>query len=232
MPAHPRIDLATLDRAGLARLIDHTLLRPDATPGQIALLCNEAEHLGVGAVCVSPSRLPLPHPGLAADIAVCTVIGFPTGSHRTATKVAEAEQAVADGATELDVVIDRGLAASGRWADVEADLAAVRAAAPDPVVLKVIIEAAALPSREAIVAACRAAEAAGADYVKTSTGFAEEGGASLTDVRIMAEAVGERLGVKAAGGIRSVEQALALVEAGATRLGCSASRRILEAFPT
>ena len=217
-----------MDRAALAKMIDHTLLSPQATPGQMAMFCGDAVNLGVHAVCVPPNRLPLPHPSLPPEIATCTVIGFPSGAHRTEIKVAEALQAVADGATELDVVIDQGFAAAGLWAKVAADIAAVRDAVPSPLVLKVIIESAALPSREAIVAACRAAEDAGADFVKTSTGFSPAGGASLADVRIMAEAVGGRLGVKASGGIRSTEAALALIDAGATRLGCSATSQILD----
>ena len=220
--------MAPMDRAELARLIDHTLLAPDATPGQIALLCTEATELGVKAVCVSPNRLPLPTPDLPPAIAVATVIGFPSGAHHTSIKVAEAARAVADGADEVDMVIDLGLAASGMWDAVQADIAAVRAAVPAPTVLKVIIESAMLRAPARIVAACRAAEAAGADFVKTSTGFHPSGGASLEAVSVMAETVGGRLGVKASGGIRDAATALAMVDAGATRLGCSASRAILD----
>jgi deoxyribose-phosphate aldolase len=217
-----------MQRAELARMIDHTLLAPTATPGQIAMFCGEATELGVAAVCVSPSRLPLAHHALPADIAVCTVIGFPSGAHRSEAKAAEARQALADGATELDLVIDLGLATAGMWREVEADIAAVRAVVPAPATLKVIIESAALLDDDAIVAACQAAEEAGADYVKTSTGFHPEGGASLHAVELMARTVGGRLGVKASGGIRDTAAALAMVDAGATRLGCSASRAILE----
>ena len=209
-------------------MIDHTLLAPEATPGQVALLCGEASVLGVGAVCVSPNRLPLPPDALPASTAVCTVIGFPSGAHRSEAKAAEAVQAVADGATELDVVIDLGWAMAGLWDRVEADIAAVRAVVPAPLLLKVIIESAALPDDRAIVAACEAAEAAGADFVKTSTGFHRAGGATLGAVSLMAKTVDGRLGVKASGGIRDAETALAMVDAGATRLGCSASRAILE----
>ena len=216
-----------MERAELARMIDHTLLDPAATPGQVALLCGEASVLGVGAVCVAPNRLPLPQGGLPDTTAVCTVIGFPSGAHRPEAKAAEAVQAVADGATELDMVIDLGWAMAGLWDRVEADIAAVRAAAPDSL-LKVIIESAALADDRAIVTACHAAEAAGADFVKTSTGFHPAGGASLGAVALMAETVGGRLGVKASGGIRDAATALAMVDAGATRLGCSASRAILE----
>lgn len=219
-----------MERAELARMIDHTLLDPAATPGQIALLCGEASVLGVGAVCVSPNRLPLPQGGLPDGTAVCTVIGFPTGAHRSEAKAAEARQAIADGATELDVVIDLGWAMAGLWDRVEADIAAVRAAAPSPVLLKVIIESAALADDRAIVSACHAAESAGADFVKTSTGFHPAGGATLGAVALMAETVGGRLGVKASGGIRDATTALAMIDVGATRLGCSSSRTILESL--
>ena len=217
-----------MDRAQLARMIDHTLLAPAASPGQVALLCGEAIDLGVAAVCVAPNRLPLPVGGLPPEIAVCTVIGFPTGAHRSEIKAAEAVRAVADGATELDMVIDLGWASSGLWDRVEADIAAVRAVLPSPLLLKVIIESAALEFDDAIVAACRAAEAAGADFVKTSTGFHPAGGATLEAVALIAATVDGRLGVKASGGIRDTSAALAMVDAGATRIGCSASRTILE----
>lgn len=216
-----------MDRAGLASIIDHTLLAPDATPGQIAMFCGEATALGVGAVCVSPNRLPLPARALAAGVGTVAVVGFPSGAHRRELKAAEAAQAVADGATEVDVVIDLGLAAAGLWSRITDDLGVVRAALPSPVVLKVIIEAAAL-DHDAIVAACQAAEDAGADFVKTSTGFHSAGGASLADVELMAATVDGRLGVKAAGGIRDARTALAMVDAGATRLGCAATRAILD----
>lgn len=217
-----------MDRAELARLIDHTLLAPDATPSQIEGLCAEAADLGVKAVCVSPNRLPLAPDALPPSIATATVIGFPSGAHRSSIKAAEAARAVADGAHEVDMVIDLGLASAGLWDGVQADIAAVRAAVPAPTVLKVIIESAYLGRRESIVAACRAAEDAGADFVKTSTGFHPAGGATVEAVALMAATVGGRLGVKASGGIRDVAAAVAMVEAGATRLGCSASRTILD----
>lgn len=215
-----------MDRATLARMLDHTLLKPEATRDDVAALCAEAAELGVAAVCVSPSMLPLPaSPG--EGVAVCTVVGFPSGAHRSAAKAGEAELAVDDGATEVDMVVDLGLVKAGDWGAVQADVAAVRAATADRALLKVILESAALTDDE-IVAACRAAEAAGADYVKTSTGFHPSGGASEHAVRLMAETVGGRLGVKASGGIRDAETALRMVEAGATRIGCSASRAILD----
>jgi deoxyribose-phosphate aldolase len=214
-----------MDRATLARVIDHTLLRPEATDAEVAALCAEATDLGVAAVCVSSGRLPLLAPP-AADIAVAAVIGFPSGAHPSGVKAVEAARAVDAGATELDLVVDLGLVRAGEWSAVEADVAAVRSAAPSAV-LKVIVESAALVGDE-LEACCQAAEDAGADYVKTSTGFHPAGGATIDAVARMAAAVGGRLGVKASGGIRDAATALAMVEAGATRLGCSATRAILD----
>lgn len=214
-----------MDRPTLAAMIDHTLLKPEATAEDVVALCEEATDLGVAAVCVSPSMLPITE-GLGVGIDVCTVIGFPSGAHQPAVKAHEAEVAVDAGATELDMVINLGLAVAGEWSALQDDIGAVRAAA-GPALLKVIIESAALTDDQ-IVAACQAAEAAGADYVKTSTGFHPTGGASVEAVRLMAQTVGGRLGVKASGGIRDAATALAMVEAGATRIGCSASRAILD----
>jgi deoxyribose-phosphate aldolase len=214
-----------MDRATLAAMIDHTLLRPEATDEDVAHLCAEATELGVAAVCVSPSRLPLASPP-GGDVAVAAVVGFPSGAHPSAAKAAEAEAAAAAGADELDVAVDLGLVRAGGWTAVVAELAAVRAAAP-AVLLKVIVESAALEGEE-LEACCRAAEDAGADYVKTSTGFHPAGGASVEAVARMAAAVDGRLGVKASGGIRDAATALAMVDAGATRLGCSATRAVLD----
>ena len=210
----------------LAPLVDHTLLAPAATDADVRALCEEAAELGVAAVCVSPSRLPLAPDLLPPTMAVAAVVGFPSGAHVPAAKAREAELAVAAGASELDVVIDLGAAVAAEWHRVEAEVAAVRAAAPRPTVVKVIIEAAALGD-EAIADACRAAEAGGADMVKTSTGFHPAGGATVEVVRLMLATVGDRLGVKAAGGIRDAATARAMVAAGASRLGCSATRAVL-----
>jgi deoxyribose-phosphate aldolase len=212
----------TPTRSEVAGMVDHTLLKPEATAAQVAALCDEARALGVLAVCVSPSMLPLDGAGLV----VATVCGFPSGKHTSAVKAVEAAAAVGAGADEVDMVIDVGAAVAGEIDAVRADIAAVRAAVPTPVVLKVIIESAALDD-DTIVAVCRAAEAAGADFVKTSTGFHPAGGASAHAVRLMAETVGGRLGVKASGGIRSTETALEMVAAGATRLGLSGSATVL-----
>ena len=214
-----------MDRTTLATMIDHTLLKPEATAAEVEALRVEATALGVAAVCVSPSLLPITV-GLGPGIGVATVIGFPSGAHQPAVKAHEAEVAVDAGATELDMVLNLGLAAAGEWRAVGEDIAAVRAASGG-VLLKVILETGALTDHD-IVAACLAARTAGADYVKTSTGFHPSGGATVEAVSLMARTVGPALGVKASGGIRDAATALAMVDAGATRIGCSASRAILD----
>lgn len=221
---------ATITRTALARMIDHTLLAPEATDDDVTRLAREAGRLGVGAICVSPSRLPLVPGVLAHGIAVAAVTGFPSGAHPAAVKTAEAAAAVAAGASEIDMVIDLGAALQDRWAQITAEVAAVRAAVGASVVLKVIIETAVIgPGR--IAAACQAAEAGGADFVKTSTGFHKAGGATVEAVAAMASAVGGRLGVKASGGIRTAGTALAMITAGATRIGASATAAILDGLP-
>ncbi|MFD4430772.1 deoxyribose-phosphate aldolase [Nocardia sp. NPDC058497] len=215
-----------LTRADVAAMIDHTLLAPEATPAEVEALIAEARKLGVYAICVSPSMLPLRAPGLV----VATVAGFPSGKHHSLVKGAEARLAVDQGAAEVDMVIDVGAALAGDFNAVLSDVITVREATTDRgVVLKVIIESAALTD-EAIVGACRAAEQGGADFVKTSTGFHPAGGASVHAVRLMAETVGGRLGVKASGGIRTAEDAAAMIAAGATRLGLSKSAAVLDGF--
>ncbi|WP_255450274.1 deoxyribose-phosphate aldolase [Skermania sp. ID1734] len=213
----------TYDRATVAKLIDHTLLKPEATAEDVQALVDEATELGVYAVCVSPAMLPVHADGLV----IATVAGFPSGKHHSLVKGAEARLAVEQGAREVDMVIDIGAAVAGDYNAVLADILTVREAVGRDVVLKVIIESAAL-SDEAIVGCCRAAARAGADFVKTSTGFHPAGGATVAAVRLMADTVGGRLGVKASGGIRTAEQAIALLEAGATRLGLSGSRAVLD----
>ena len=216
----------TISRTDLARMIDHTLLRTDATPEQVSALVAEARKLGTFSVCVSPSMLPIADP--LGSVKVATVCGFPSGNHTPAAKAWEAAESSRLGADEVDMVINIGLLKHHRPDLVEAEIAAVRAATTG--LLKVIIESAALTDAE-IVEACRAAEAAGADFVKTSTGFHPAGGASVPAVRLMAETVGGRLGIKASGGIRDYATAAAMVEAGATRLGLSGSRAILDDAP-
>jgi len=216
--------------AEVAAMIDHTLLKPEATAADVAALCAEAADLGAFSICVSPSRLPLPAGLLPPTVKVATVCGFPSGAHHDAVKAAEAAASVEHGADEVDMVVDLGLVKAGEWAAVTAQIGAVRAAVPAPALLKVIIESAALTDEE-IVAACRASEEAGADFVKTSTGFHPSGGASERAVRLMAETVGGRLGVKASGGIRTADAAVAMIRAGATRLGLSGTRAVLDGLP-
>jgi deoxyribose-phosphate aldolase len=218
----------TPSRGELAALVDHTLLKPEATEADVIALVDEAAALGVYAVCVSPSMVPVAV--AAGGVRVAAVAGFPSGKHVPAVKAQEAAQAVASGASEVDMVIDVGAALAGELDAVRSDIAAVRAAVPD-VVLKVIVESAVLlgdSDGRTLVEVCRAAEDAGADFVKTSTGFHPAGGASVRAVALMAETVGGRLGVKASGGIRTAADALAMVDAGATRLGLSGTRAVLD----
>ncbi len=207
-------------------MIDHTLLAPEATPADVAATVETARELGVYAVCLSPSMLPVRAPGLA----VATVAGFPSGKHHSLVKGTEARFAVDQGAAEIDMVIDIGAAVAGDYNAVLADIVTVREAIEDRAVLKVIIESAAL-SDDTIVEVCRVAERAGADFVKTSTGFHPAGGADVRAVRLMAETVGGRLGIKASGGIRTAAAAAELIAAGATRLGLSRSAEVLAGFP-
>ncbi len=218
----------TLSRSDVARLMDLTLLKPEATPEQVAALCTEANELGVGAVCVSPSHISIVAAALDDGIAPCTVVGFPSGAVDARIKAMEAAFAFAAGATEIDMVAALGLIKSGDWEALEADIAEVASAVPNAL-LKVILETAVLTDRE-IVEACRIARSAGADFVKTSTGFHPSGGASIEAVRLMAETVGDDLGVKASGGIRDAATARAMLDAGATRLGVSAGAAILAAW--
>ncbi|MGO3361994.1 MAG: deoxyribose-phosphate aldolase [Corynebacterium sp.] len=211
------------NRDDLAKLIDHTLLKPEATAADVSALAAEAGELGTYSICVSPSHLPVDVPD---GVHVATVVGFPSGAVKAEVKSAEAARAVSDGAGEVDMVINIALAKEGRFDDLTREIEAVRGAVPKPGVLKVIIESAALGDAE-IVSACESAEKAGADFVKTSTGFHPAGGASVHAVRLMHQTVGGRLGIKASGGIRSLEAAERMIAAGATRLGLSASAAIL-----
>ncbi len=215
-------------RARLAALVDHTLLKPEATDADVAALVAEAAELGVYAVCVSPSMVPVAVK--AGGVRVAAVAGFPSGKHVSAVKAHEAARAVASGASEIDMVIDVGAALAGDVDAVRSDIEAVRAAVP-AAVLKVIVESAVLLDQadgRTLAEVCRAAEDAGADFVKTSTGFHPAGGASVRAVALMTETVGGRLGVKASGGIRTAADAVAMLDAGATRLGLSSTRAVLD----
>jgi deoxyribose-phosphate aldolase len=214
----------------VAALVDHTLLKPEATEADVIALLSEAADLGVYAVCVSPTMIATAKSVASPDLHIASVVGFPSGKHLSAVKAGEAAHAVQAGADEIDMVIDVGTALSGRMDLVRADVAAVRQAT-DAAVLKVIVESAALlslGSEQTLIDACKAAEDAGADFVKTSTGFHPSGGASVRAVELMAATVGDRLGVKASGGIRTAANATALLDAGATRLGLSGTRAVLD----
>jgi deoxyribose-phosphate aldolase len=211
---------------GLAAMIDHTLLKPDAPRADVERLCHEARANRFASVCVQPWWV-----GLCADlladsgVKVCTVIGFPHGMNRPETKAFEARRAVLDGATELDMVVNIGALKSKDFGTVERDIAGVVEAGHPRAAVKVILENVYLTDEEK-AEGCALAKAAGADYVKTSTGFAG-GGATVEDVELMRRVVGPEMGVKAAGGIRDAATARRMIEAGATRLGASASIEIV-----
>jgi deoxyribose-phosphate aldolase len=227
-------------KATLAKTIDHTLLKAIATAEQVRELCAEAKQYGFASVCVNPCWVPLCVKELAGSgIVVCSVIGFPLGANATETKAAEARLAVSQGALEVDMVINLGAAKSGDWKAVEEDIRGVVAAARaggsgeaanrGEASVKVIIETCYLSDAEK-VKACDAAARAGARFVKTSTGFGT-GGASAEDVRLMRKTVGDRLKVKASGGIRSYHDAILMLEAGADRIGASSSVAIVSELP-
>ena len=212
----------------IAGLIDHTLLKPEATRSDIERLCQEAAQFRFATVCVNPTWVALAARRLAGSgVGVCSVVGFPLGATTPDVKHYETRRAIFDGAREVDMVINVGALKSGELRLVERDIEAVALAARDAGVLsKVIIEAALLTDQEK-VAACTLARAAGADYVKTSTGFGP-GGATAADVALMRSTVGEAMGVKAAGGVRDLAALQAMVAAGATRVGASAGVRIVQ----
>lgn len=211
----------------LARLIDHTLLKPEATEEQIRRLCAEAREYRFAAVCVNPTWVRLCAEELrGTPVKVCSVIGFPLGATTPEVKAYEAQRAIADGAQEVDMVINIGALKSRNYQLVERDIAAVvQIAHAHNALVKVIIESALLTEEEKIKA-CELAKAAGANYVKTSTGFGP-GGATVADVKLMRRIVGPEMGVKAAGGIRTAETAREMIAAGATRLGASAGVEII-----
>ncbi len=214
--------------AALAKKIDHTLLKPDATPEQIAQLCSEARQYGFASVCVNPVWVGLCARLLAgSEVKVCTVVGFPLGANAPEVKVFETEKAIEHGASEIDMVLNIG-ALKGRDLDLVArDIRGVTAAAhARGAIVKVIIEAALLTDEEKTTA-CLLAKEAGADFVKTSTGFAS-GGATVHDVELMRRTVGPEMGVKAAGGVRTYEDAEKMLRAGATRIGTSAGVQIVQ----
>ena len=211
----------------IARMIDHTLLKPEATKQQIEELCAEAKEYNFASVCINPSFVKLCADLLRdTSVKVCTVIGFPLGATSSDAKAYETEKAIRDGAREVDMVLNVGMLKSGEYDYVRNDISGVVAAAHRHGVLtKVIIETGLLTDEEK-VKACALAKKAGADFVKTSTGFAK-GGATVGDIALMRRVVGPELGVKASGGVRTQEQALALIASGADRIGASASVKIV-----
>src|SRR5664279_3170445 len=211
----------------LSPLIDHTLLKAEATGAQVEALCGEALEHGFASVCVNPLWVPLAASLLqGSSVRTCTVVGFPLGAAARRAKAFEAEIAQLDGAQEVDMVLAIGAVKTGDWESVRRDLEALRSATPAPTVLKVILETCLLDNAEKI-RACELACEAGLDFVKTSTGFST-GGATEADVALMRRTVGPGLGVKASGGIRTYEVALQMVLAGATRLGLSASVAVVQ----
>ena len=216
-----------MDKKTIASMIDHTLLKPEATPAQIEKLCAEAAEYHFASVCVNPVYIPLAARLLkGTGVKVCCVVGFPLGAIAPEQKAVEAASCAAMGAEELDMVIHVGAAKAGDWALVQRDIEGVVKAAAGHTV-KVIIETCLLTDEEK-VKACEAAKAAGAHFVKTSTGFST-GGATTHDLALMRKTVGPEMGVKASGGIRDYETAMAMIEAGANRIGASAGIAIVAA---
>lgn len=207
-------------------MIDHTLLKPDSTKEQIIHICEEAREYGFATVCIQPTWISVAKAALAdSDVGITTVIGFPLGVTSTFTKVAETRDAIASGATEVDMVINLGALKSQDDLGVYHDIKAVVEAASGQAVVKVIIETGYLSVEEKVLA-CKLAKEAGADFVKTSTGFGP-GTATVEDIQLMRETVGPNLGVKASGGVRDSETAKQMIEAGATRIGASAGIAIV-----
>ena len=223
------LDVKTLTRKQLAKTIDHSLLRPELTEEEVVAGIELAKRYDVASVCVKPYHVKMAAMLLAdSDVEVGTVVGFPHGASTTAVKVAEATRAIQDGATELDMVLNIGELRSGNLDFVRKDVRAVVDAARGQALVKVILENAYLTDEQK-VAACKICEEAGADFVKTSTGFAP-GGATLEDLRLMRASVGPKVQVKAAGGVRSLDAALEVIEVGVTRIGATATAQILDDF--
>lgn len=214
----------------LNKYFDHTLLKPEATPEQIDALCKEAISSDFYSVCVNSCYVPQVFKALSgSDVKTCSVVGFPLGACSTETKSFETKNACENGASEVDMVINVGMLKSGKHEYVKDDIAdVVKTAHSFDALVKVIIETCLLSDDE-IIKACELSEAAGADFVKTSTGF-NSGGAKVSDVRLMKKTVGDRLKVKASGGIRDLETVEAMIEAGADRIGASAGVSIMEEF--
>ena len=210
----------------MAKYLDDTLLKADATPEQIVKICEETKTYGCASVCVNSSYVPLVAKELSgSEVKTCCVIGFPLGACTSESKAAETADSIEKGANEVDMVIQIGRAKAGEWDYVKSDIEAVVKAAAGKAIVKVIIETCLLTDEEKIKA-CQIAKEAGADFVKTSTGFST-GGATVEDIRLMRETVGKDMGVKASGGVRDFEKVQAMIDAGATRIGTSSAAGIL-----
>lgn len=214
-----------MDKSAILTRVDHTLLSPTATRDELYTLCDEARRFSCASVCVPPALVNAAKRYLKGRLPVCTVIGFPNGYHSTAAKVAEARLAIEDGATELDMVVNLGMVKEGDFAAVTAEIAALKAVCGD-LTLKVIVETCLLTEAEKI-ALCACVSDAGADFIKTSTGFSK-GGATVEDVRLFKAHVAPTVKIKAAGGIRTFESAEALIAAGADRIGASALVKLMK----
>jgi deoxyribose-phosphate aldolase len=224
------MDKPKISASEMSKRIDHTLLKPEAPRSLLDSFCSEAVQYGFKTVCVNSAWVAhVAQKVRGSEVAVCAVVGFPLGSTHREAKAFEAEKAVEDGATELDMVLNIGALKGGDLKTVEADIRAVRQAAAGPTVLKVIIETCLLTDKEKI-RACEIAKHAGADFVKTSTGFSS-GGATVEDVALMRRIVGHEMGVKASGGIKDWLAAVAMIKAGADRIGTSAGVVIVESAP-
>jgi len=217
-----------MNKTDIAKLIDHSLLRPDAGPTEVVRLCEEAMEFGFFSVCIHPSLLKIAVETLSgSDVRVSTVIGFPLGMSLTKVKVYEAIESILLGADELDIVINIGMAKSHRWDYIRKEISEIISATPAKI-HKIIIETHYLTDGEKAMAS-RIAMESGAEFVKTSTGFAP-GGATIEDVRLVRSVTGGRIGIKASGGIRRLRDVLSLIDAGATRIGTSSGVDIMREF--
>jgi len=217
----------THDNSHVASMIDHTLLKQDATEEQIKKVCREAREYKFASVCVNPSYVPLVAEMLrGSTVKTCCVIGFPLGATTTKTKVFETKEVIENGAQEIDMVINVGAAKSGNWDYIRNDIESVVIAANKRAIVKVIMETCLLNDEEKIKA-CEISKLAGADFVKTSTGFST-GGATVEDIKLMRQTVGQEMGVKASGGVKDFDTAQAMIKAGATRLGTSSGAAIVK----
>ncbi|WP_027340791.1 deoxyribose-phosphate aldolase [Halonatronum saccharophilum] len=216
-----------MDKNKIANMIDHTVLKADTLKEDVILKCQEAKEYNFASVCINPTFVSLVNKELeGTPVKVCTVIGFPLGNNTAETKAFETKNAIKKGADEVDMVINIGAVKSEAWDVVREDISAVVKAAEGKAIVKVIIETCYLTQEEKRKV-CKIAKEVGADFVKTSTGFGS-GGATVEDITLMREVVGEKLGVKASGGVRSIEDAQAMIEAGATRIGASSGVKIID----